>query len=568
MSSSREEYPSESQEECSSESEVTEYSDSADDSIPAPENMKSKADLTKVELEKTAKVGSSSFFSRKPWEKPSGLRTIPTLFTKKRYRILFGTGIFISILTSIFIALAFKYEMAGLFAARPYEVVFFIVIFCFLFSSGLLLYPLLVVHFRERILEQEGFNTLSKKFQEGNAELSKKLAEGGVPIEGTKVDESRWAAAWDEVAADHPDFAYLYTVVDQHFRFNEEISDKKQTLEQKRKDYLRGLIRATATEHIEDSTFSIPSYELPVTFCMLSVAFGFFIFSLIPFLGITEIVFGSSSINLVWAAGGFVGAYLYSLYPLFQRYTRRDLPPRAFLDYAIKVFLGTMAVTVFGNLFLLEYGAQMQFALAAVLGSVPFLLLNVARKQVFAKLNWTGKQETVGSEDVSTISGITYEYSLRLHEEGIMNIQQLAFANSELLSERTMFNRETVCDWKNEAILQLLTGNIPLDKTKKNPKREETLYCALTKVGINTVSDLSNFLQIDENRKVDRKESDENKTKLVRLLGLTDTNKDYEYMLTKICLRGEDLLGEIEKSVTTRALEKELSVKPPSRKES
>ena len=340
-----------------------------------------------------------------------------------------------------------------------------------------------------------------------------------------------------------------------------ETSDKKQTFEQKRQDYLRGLIRATATEHIEDSTFGIHSYELPVLFCMLSVAFGFFVFSLIPFLGITEIAFGTSSINLIWAAGGFIGAYLYSLYPLFQRYTRRDLPPRAFLDYAIKVFLGTMAVTVFGNLFLLGYGAELQFALAAVLGSVPFVLLNQARKQIFTKLSWPGKQETVGSKDISTISGITHEYSLRLHEEGIMNIQQLAFTNSEHLSERTMFNRETVCDWKNEAILQLLTGNIPLDRTKKKPEKEETLYWALTKVGINTVSDLSNFLQCDENETTDSKgstEKDVNITKLVKLLGWEENIEEYEYMLLRICERGEKLLGELERSVTTRALEKEL----------
>lgn len=293
---------------------------------------------------------------------------------------------------------------------------------------------------------------------------------------------------------------------------------------------------------------------------MLSVAFGFSVFSLIPFLGVTEIAFGDSSINLIWAAGGFTGAYLYSLYPLFQRYTRRDLPPRAFLDYAIKVFLGTMAVTVFGNLFLLEYGKELQFALAAVIGSVPFVLLNQARKQIFSKLKWPGKKETIGSKDVSTISGITHEYSLRLHEEGVMNIQQLAFANSEKLSERTMFNRETVCDWKNEAILRLLTGSVPLDRKKKKPEEEETLYWALTQVGINTASDLSNFLQceVETTDSEESTETDRNVAKLVKLLGWEKDNEEYRFMLTKICSRAEKLLGETEISVATRAIKKEL----------
>jgi len=142
-----------------------------------------------------------------------------------------------------------------------------------------------------------------------------------------------------------------------------------------------------------------------------------------------------------------------------------------------------------------------------------------------------------------------------------MNIQQLAFANSENLSERTMFNKETVCDWKNEAILRLLTGNIPLDRKKKDPDEEEMLYCALTRVGINTVSDLSNFLQCEENETEDQGKpagEEENVTKLVKLLGWKEDIEEYKYMLTKICRRGEELLGEVETSVATRAIEKEL----------
>jgi hypothetical protein len=519
--------------------------------------------------------------SSKPGAHKGNRRIIPTLFTKKRYRVLFGSGILISIITVIFVTFALNYEMSGIIAARPWDVLFFIFVFCFMIVMAILLYPFLVVHFRERILEQEMFNSLSKKFQQGNAALAEELEESGVIIEhfddevedeiksaqlgGVPLtmawDNVGWAAAWDKVSAKHPDFAYLYTVVDQHFQVTKEVSDEKQTFEQKRQDYLRGLIRATAAEHIEDSTFGIHSYELPVVFCMLSVAFGFFVLSLVPFLGLTEIGFGESSINLVWAAGGFTGAYLYSLYPLFQRYTRRDLPPRAFLDYAIKVFLGTLAVTVFGNLFLLDYGAEFQFAFAAVLGSVPFVVLNQARKQIFSKIGWPGKRETVGSKDVSEISGITYDYSLRLHEEGVMNIQQLAFVNSEKLSERTMFNRETVCDWKDEAILRLLTGNIPMDSSKEDPKDEDMLYSALTKVGINTVSDLSNFLECEENDIEDKDKEgkeDENVAKLVKLLGWENNVEEYKYLLTKICSRGEELLGEVETSVATRAIEKEL----------
>jgi hypothetical protein len=235
----------------------------------------------------------------------SGWRTIPTLFTEKKYKVLFGSGIIISAITMIFVTFALSYEMSGLFAVRPWAVTVFIVVFCFMIILGIMLYPFLVVHFRERILEQEMFNTLSKKFQEGNAALAEELEESGVIIEqfDDKVDEAirgvqpggspltmawdkvGWTVAWDKVSAKHPDFAYLYNVVDQHFQVTGAVSDEKQTFEQRRQDYLRGLIRATAAEHIEDSTFGAHSYELPVVFSMLSVAFGFFVLTLFLFWG-------------------------------------------------------------------------------------------------------------------------------------------------------------------------------------------------------------------------------------------------------------------------------------------
>ena len=46
-----------------------------------------------------------------------------------------------------------------------------------------MLYPFLVVHFREKILCQEGRLSLSRKYQEGNAALSKELEKSGLQVE-------------------------------------------------------------------------------------------------------------------------------------------------------------------------------------------------------------------------------------------------------------------------------------------------------------------------------------------------------------------------------------------------
>jgi hypothetical protein len=79
-----------------------------------------------------------------------------------------------------------------------------------------------------------------------------------------------------------------------------------------------------------------------------------------------------------------------------------------------------------------------------------------------------GSKKGVGSQDVFTIPGIDYDYSERLHEEGVMNIQNLAFSDPENLSKRTMLNRNMIFDWKDQAILMLLTGNVKTESFKKS----------------------------------------------------------------------------------------------------
>jgi len=247
------------------------------------------------------------------------------------------------------------------------------------------------------------------------------------------------------------------------------------------------------------------------------------------------------------------------------------MPPRAYLHYALRVFLGPIAVAVLGSIVSASFPSlpvSSQVPTAVVLGSVPFLVLSRARKQVLSDWGWFAKEDA-GEKDVFEVSGITYECAERLHEEGIMNIQNLAFSDPENLSRRTMFNQKMLFDWKDEAILRLLTANVPVTNFQKhqepvspaaaenradssgsleeNSKAEvKNLYEALKKVGISNVSNLFAFIG-----KKDGEDSVSHATDLVKLLGWKQEKKEYEYFLEKIAEQGKKTLGELsERSIT------------------
>ena len=58
----------------------------------------------------------------------------------------------------------------------------------------------------------------------------------------------------------------------------------------------------------------------------------------------------------------------------------------------------------------------------------------------------------------------------RLSEEGIDYIQEMALCNYVELSAKTNFSLELVYNWKDQAILQSLTGDIIIGKTDSKDK--------------------------------------------------------------------------------------------------
>jgi hypothetical protein len=486
---------------------------------------------------------------------------IPRLFRHTSSRRLFAVGALICLFTLFVVDVGLFTEMQGLLATRGFDVTLLMATVSFLVIAAILLYPILATHYRQNILHDEEVKNLNAKYHAG-LQAFQQLRETS-PVDTMEA----WRAIVDDLSVHHPDFAYIHlTLLDAlntgGFRrlYEMKIKQGLQTFEQAKKDFIRNVINATAWESIEDMTYSFSSYEMPVSFCMLAVAFGMITVFLIPFLGINVLRFGDASINLVWAAGGFTGAYIYSLYPLFLRYTRRDLPPRAFLHYAIRVFLGTIAVAILGNLFLTQAVVQgeAQFALSAVLGSVPFLVLNRARDELYRRMGWS-RQIGVGNQDIADVAGITRDYGVRLHEEGVMNIQNLAFIDVDMVSKRTMFNKHMLQDWKDEAILRLLTGDAvvpgssvadtlpsPGDTVSSDTPSAPLVYDALVKVGISNVTTLLNLLTTNEDDAL-------NPDHVLNLLGWKCT-AEAQHFLVRTCIQGQEMLGQLaEPSITAFA---------------
>ena len=193
-----------------------------------------------------------------------------------------------------------------------------------------------------------------------------------------------------------------------------------------------------------------------------------------------------------------------------------------------------------------------QFAIAAVLGSVPLLVMGRAKEYTFKKLGWDSSGSEIGNQDLDNITGITRDYAERLHEEGIMNIQNLAFTDVEILSRRTMLSKSMVFNWKDDAILRLLTGNIGVKNFLIDSKEsgEKTLYDSLSNVGINNVTSLASHLKCRRPTKDEKKKENEeyvtdtkSTSLLVKTLGWKD-NEEYRYLLERICIQGKIMLGD------------------------
>jgi hypothetical protein len=101
------------------------------------------------------------------------------------------------------------------------------------------------------------------------------------------------------------------------------------------------------------------------------------------------------------------------------------------------------------------------------------ILTNIADRGLSRIYKVWRRRTTAGNKPVVQLEGINSITSGRLSEEGIDYVQQIAFCRPDVIAVKTNFPLNMVNDWKEQAILHLLTtdvvirNNNPL-KNKKN----------------------------------------------------------------------------------------------------
>ena len=103
------------------------------------------------------------------------------------------------------------------------------------------------------------------------------------------------------------------------------------------------------------------------------------------------------------------------------------------------------------------------------------ILIRTGDRVLSKFFGWWKHRNTAGKRSLTNIEGIDSLDAERLSEEGLDYIQQLALCDPIDISFKTKFPIHTVKDWKDQAILYLLTADIIVIKKDKTKGREYTI---------------------------------------------------------------------------------------------
>jgi len=273
------------------------------------------------------------------------------------------------------------------------------------------------------------------------------------------------------------------------------------------------------------------AYDLPILFFAFSYLAGLLlVFPLIESLGgllLMSSLGGSSMLpapsfrDLVLAEGikvplmvlqvGFLGGCAYAAYTLISRFLAQDIAPRLFLVSSVRLILAPLAAMILYMLYIEKGPTRIAVALYLAAGGFPFALLGTLAEYLRSRLDPLKQGLVAGKRSITLVEGITVFTAQRLGEEGIDVIQHLAFCDPADVARRTRYSESTVGDWKDQAILYLLTGDCTVPGTPASQgKTPLTLYELLDEAaGIRSMSALLRRIWVggmpDQRAEMDRR---------------------------------------------------------------
>jgi tetratricopeptide (TPR) repeat protein len=187
---------------------------------------------------------------------------------------------------------------------------------------------------------------------------------------------------------------------------------------------------------------------------------------------------------------GFLGAYFIALMILYQRYVTDDLMPPLFVAISVRIFMVLIITTVLFATALSPdaAGAAAEGAaegaaawpalvVAFAIGIFPSAgvrLLIQAAGRFLSFLRFESFDERL---PLGELDGVNVLSELRLHDEYIDNVENMATADIVELFLRTRFPAERIIDWVDQALLQIHLS-------------DSALIARYRAIGIRTASDL------------------------------------------------------------------------------
>lgn len=297
------------------------------------------------------------------------------------------------------------------------------------------------------------------------------------------------------------------------------------------RDRVMRISKELAQTEIRTAGLNREAYEMPILFFSFAYLAGLLlVFPLFELYGTQPprtmdlVLTEKITVPLFVLQAGFLGGGAYAAFNLISRFLSRDIAPRLFLVSGVRLLLAPLGAFVLYMLApgdmrvpLIDAKLPMADSHAAVVmylvaGGFPFALLGTLADDFLSRWDAFKKRLMAGKRSTTLVEGITVFTGQRLSEEGIDVIQHLAFCDPADLARRTRYSEATVADWKDQAILYMLTGDCTLPGTPAADAQTPppVLYDLLDqRAGIRTMSGLIRRILVggstDSHGRIDRR---------------------------------------------------------------
>ncbi len=232
-------------------------------------------------------------------------------------------------------------------------------------------------------------------------------------------------------------------------------------------------------ENVElyDKAHSPFSYILFISLSVLLCITGLSLFFLTPDKTTFDSLSISFNVNTLQAMRyGFLGAYVFSAYLLYRRYSTNDLQPSVYLYCAFTLTAGIafnyVAFEAVANMAKATentpadgIGAGLIAILAFSIGYFPYLAVRWFNK--LAHSTFQVGERRADSLPLSIIDGISDWHETRLRDNGIDDVQNLASVEIVDLLINTAFGAQQIISWVDQAILYQYLDQSEIDSFRR-----------------------------------------------------------------------------------------------------